>query len=344
MHTRVSAPAKVNLSLLVGPPRTDGYHELFTVFVPIELVDELDFELSVREAGAGPPGAWPPATRSDGRPPGARPRARPGGRRGHLRVRCAGIAGEYNLAARALRALEHETGWSIDGTVAIEKGIPIGAGLGGGSSDAAAALRAGALALIEAGGPELDTQTLRAIARTLGADVPFFLGERPAMARGIGDVLEPLRLPDLDVVLVFLKEHLSTRRVYDAFDSLPALESRGAFDERATKAEALWRMLSRDWHAGQVLEGAVAARIAALLENDLERASYSLLPLLGEMRQVMLREGASAVLMSGSGSTLFAVCHSADEAADLARRLVARGLSARPVKTGAGTGCCPDLP
>jgi 4-diphosphocytidyl-2-C-methyl-D-erythritol kinase len=323
VHLRVSAPAKVNLSLLVGPGRADGYHELFTVFVPIDLVDELDFELGSRGPGGGSLGAQAP---------------------GRLQVQCAGVAGESNLAARALRALEQATGWTIDGTVAIEKGIPVGAGLGGGSSDAAAALRAGALAVGEAGGPVLDAGFLRAIARTLGADVPFFLGGRPAIARGIGDILEPLRLPNLDVVLVFLDKHLSTPRVYGAFDSMSAPEDPGAFEQRAAEAEALWKGCARDWDAGLIPEGEVVARITTLLQNDLERASLRLLPLLGETRRVMIEEGAPVVLMSGSGSTLFAVCRSGEEAEDLARRLAVKGLSARATKTGVGAGWGPDLP
>jgi 4-diphosphocytidyl-2-C-methyl-D-erythritol kinase len=323
VHLRVSAPAKVNLSLLVGPGRPDGYHGLFTVFVPIDLVDELDFELGSRGPGGGSPGAQGP---------------------GRLQVHCAGVAGEANLAARALRALEQATGWTIEGAVAIKKGIPIGAGLGGGSSDAAAALRAGALAVGEAGGPALDAGFLQAIARTLGADVPFFLGGRPAIARGIGDILEPLRLPNLDVVLVFLNEHLSTPRVYDAFDSMGAPEDPGTFEQRAAEAEVLWKGFACHWDAGLIPEGEVVARIAALLQNDLERASVRLLPLLGEARRVMMREGASVVLMSGSGSTLFTVCRSGEEAQNLTRRLAAKGLSARAARTGVGAGWCPGLP
>jgi 4-diphosphocytidyl-2C-methyl-D-erythritol kinase len=85
-------------------------------------------------------------------------------------------------------------------------------------------------------------------------------------------------------------------------------------------------------------------QIAALLENDLETASFSLLPFLETTRQTMFDEGAPAVLMSGSGSTLFTVCRSGDDAADLARRLAARGMSARVAKTGARPERGPDLP
>ena len=315
MYLSERAPAKLNLSLLVGPGLEHGYHELFTVFVPVDVYDQLEFDLEAR-------------------PPGRRP----AGRIGDLQVQCAGVPGHSNLAGQALRALEHATGWTIEGTIAIEKGIPIGAGLGGGSSDAAAALRAGAAALAEAGSPALDAAALRAIARTVGADVAFFLTARPVMARGIGDVLQPIQLPDLYVVLVFLNEHLYTSHVYGAFDSMGPSEDSGAFEQRATEAEALWKGCARDWEAGLIPEGEMVARVAALLQNDLERASLRLLPLLGEARRVMMAEGAPVVLMSGSGSTLFAVCRSADEADDLARRLAARGLSARPTRTGAGAG------
>jgi len=327
VHLRVSAPAKVNLSLLVGPRRADGYHELFTVFAPIGVVDELEFELIARPPDARPRGARPPGARS-------------GGRRGDLHVRCAGAAGESNLAARALRALENATGWTIAGIVTVEKGIPIGAGLGGGSSDAAVALRAGVQAVAEAGGPIPDDASLRAIAREVGADVPFFLNARCSIGRGIGDVLEPLRLPILDIVVVFIARHLSTPRVYKAFDVQAAEEDFESFVRRAEEAGALWKRLARDWDGGAIAEGAVATRVAALLQNDLEKASFSLLPLLEQTRKAMLERRAPGVLMSGSGSTLFAVCRSGDEAEDLARRLGAAGLSARPTTTGWG----PDLP
>jgi 4-diphosphocytidyl-2-C-methyl-D-erythritol kinase len=321
VHLRASAPAKVNLSLLVGPPKADGYHDLFTVFAPIDVFDQLDFRLHARAEGLAGAG---------GRE----------GRQGELRVSCAGVAGEVNLALLALRALERATGWAIEGNVAIDKGIPLGAGLGGGSSDAAVALRAGQRAIAERGGPAPDEAGLRAIACTLGADVPFFLDPRPALGRGVGEILRPLSLSDLDMVVVFLHEHLSTPVVYDAFDALRAPEESDSFERRAAEAESQWRRLAKEWASGALSKEAAAARVAGLLLNDLEEASIGLLPAVRRARDLLQQEGSLGALMSGSGSTVLGVCRSADEARDLAARLEARGMSARPVTTGRG----PSLP
>lgn len=309
MHLRASAPAKVNLSLLVGPQKADGYHDLFTVFAPIDVFDQLDFSLRAR-----------PALRE--------------GRQGGLRVSCAGVPGKTNLALLALRAMERATGWAIEGSVAIEKGIPMGAGLGGGSSDAAVALRAGTRAIAEGGGPALDEAELRALARALGADVPFFLDPRPSLGRGVGEILWPLSLPDLDMVVVFLHEHLSTPVVYDAFDALRARTESDPFERRAAEAESLWRRVATEWASRALSKEAAAARVAGLLLNDLEEASIGLLPAVRRVRDVLRQEGSLGALMSGSGSTVLGVCRSADEARDLAARLEARGMSARPVTTG----------
>ena len=156
MHLSTPAPAKVNLSLLVGPRRADGYHELFSVFAPLDLHDRLSFTLSLGAAAQRP---------------------------GELTLDCPTLdAGadpdpERNLAVRALRALEGAAGRAISGSVRIEKNIPVGAGLGGGSSDAAAALLAGARLLAEEGGVVLAPEVLHSLAVSLGADVPFFLGQ-----------------------------------------------------------------------------------------------------------------------------------------------------------------------
>lgn len=126
MESRVLAPAKVNLSLLVGPRDEAGYHEVFTVLASVGVYDDLEFRLT-----AGPAGEVS----------------------NEVDVECNTAPGWSNLAARALRALQDFTGWSFNGRVIIRKSIPVGAGLGGGSSDAAAALMAGVEALAEMGGP-----------------------------------------------------------------------------------------------------------------------------------------------------------------------------------------------
>lgn len=282
-------PAKVNLCLLVGPKDDDGNHEIFTVFVPVDLCDEIEFSLE------------------------ARPEEGPG----ELRVECRTAPGEANLATKALRALERETGWSLRGRLLIRKSIPVGAGMGGGSSDAAAALMAGLEALADAEGPIPDDPQILAMTRSLGADVTFFLNPFPAVGRGIGELLVPLNLPEIHLVLVFFDRMLSTARVYREFDAIEPGTTHSMFEFRAGQAEKRWR---------QVAE---VGQIARLLENDLERACFTLIPSLVSDREILIREGAIGALMSGSGPTLFGVCASADKAKELAERMVVRGFNAR---------------
>lgn len=278
-------PAKVNLCLLVGPKDDAGYHEIFTVFAPVDVYDELEFVLGAHPGSDGP---------------------------GALHVECDTATGEANLAAKALRALESHTGWAFTGRVAIRKGIPVGAGLGGGSSDAAAALSVGMQALSEAGGPVPDDAQLTVLARRLGADVAFFLHPIPSIGRGIGELLEPVALPELSLVLVVFDRMLSTARVYRTFDAMRPAENRGVFQSRAGQAEKRWR---------QVVDAGEAAR---LMENDLEIASFNIVSSLEADRDILVREGAMGAVMSGSGPTLLAVCASRAAAEALAERLVAR--------------------
>jgi 4-diphosphocytidyl-2-C-methyl-D-erythritol kinase len=293
MQVTERTPAKVNLCLLVGPRLEGGsHHELFTIFAPIDLYDTLDFDLEARPAGAAP---------------------------ARLTVDCKAAPGEDNLATRALRALEAETGWVFDGKVVIRKAIPVGAGLGGGSSDAAAALKVGARVLAEAGAPAPAAERVAIIARGLGADVPFFLTATPAIGRGIGEILSPIDLPELSMAIVYFQRQLSTARVYQTFDAVSPGQSRAVFDFRVAQAEKRW---------GQVRDAAQAAR---LLENDLEQASFSLFPSLAGDREVLAREGALAALMSGSGPTLFGLCESPERAHDLEEKMAERGFSSKVV-------------
>lgn len=291
MRITAKAPAKLNLSLLVGPRRADGYHELFTVFVPIDLHDELSFFLALTEGG--------------------------------LTVSCEGVDGDDNLVARALHALAEASGRPISGEVVVRKGIPVGAGLGGGSSDAALALRVGARLLAEDEGMEIESERLHGLAARLGADVPFFLGDGPALARGIGERLEPFALPVLPVVLVMSTDTLSTPSVYRTFDKVAPTETMEEFSIRAHACERDWRACARQ----------CGGRVAELLRNDLEQASFSLLPHLVEDKRALVEAGALGALMSGSGPTLFGLCRSAEAAQTAAQRLAARGYTARAAST-----------
>ena len=322
------APAKVNLSLLVGPRRPDGYHPLLTVFAPLSLCDEIEFMLTVI-ARAGVPAP------------------------GRVEVECPGIRCGGNLVTLALAALEEAAGRRFVGHVRIKKAIPVGAGLGGGSSDAAAALLAGAEVLAGAGGPRLGPADLLGLARSLGADVPFFLDPSPALAEGVGDVLSPLPLPPLPLVLYLPREELPTAVVYHEFDRLGERAAaasgtsaagsrrvagdraaRGAreddmgaaeFASRAERVRGRWVTLSESWVAGAVSAAGALDAIAAMLHNDLERASFSLLPELYERKAALTSAGARGTLMSGSGPTLFGIWATEVEAAEAAACLRAQG-------------------
>jgi 4-diphosphocytidyl-2-C-methyl-D-erythritol kinase len=159
---RVPAPAKINLALVVGPPRPNGKHEVATVLQRVDLGDRVQLETS-----------------ADG-------------------LEVTGFAGD-TLVRGALEALAREAGVEPRWRATITKRIPVAAGLGGGSSDAAAALRLASETLDEPVG----AQRLHALAAQLGADVPFFLNPGPQLAEGDGTQLQPLDLPqDFFVVLV----------------------------------------------------------------------------------------------------------------------------------------------
>lgn len=281
----------------IGPKGLSGYHQVFTVLVPVDVHDEIEFSLGVD----------------------LKPRAE-----GELRVECAVAPGEDNLAARALRALEREAQCSFRGRVVIRKGIPSGAGLGGGSSDGALALAVGAQLITEAGGPQLGGKALRRLALSLGADVPFFLDPRPSIGRGIGEILESLALPLLWFVLVFGDRPLYAREVYQLFDELTSTSQLADFGHRVEQAEEQWKRVSDPGGA------------AALLHNDLETAAFARIPSLRDLRELIVREGALGALMSGSGSTLFGLCASEDEAVELSRRLCAWGLRAKVTRALTG--------
>ena len=169
---------------------------------------------------------------------------------------------------------------------------------------------------------------LPALAARLGADVPFFLDPRPALARGVGERLETLPLPPLPLVLVTSDAGLSTAAVYRAFDGRTAEETDASFAERAALAERSWRELSAAWSAGDLNEEAVVRQVAALLQNDLAAPSQRLAPPLVSTAQRLQEAGARAVQVSGSGPTLFGVFASDAAAGQAAAALRVQGLDA----------------
>ena len=268
----VAAPAKVNLSLLVGPLRSDGFHEVFTVMVPVTLADLVTARPA--PAGAG------------------------------LTVECAVAPGEDNLAARAVRELERRLERTFDVQVSIVKRVPAAAGLGGGSSDAAAALTA----VERLFALDLPARLRYDVAGAVGSDVPFFLWPGPQLAMGRGTVLKEIGLPEpLHVVIVLPDLALPTADVYRWFSERPA-PKRAALAERELFVARTQRLVA----------GLAAARrprdLATFIENDLEAPVVARHPLIAELAQRLRGAGALAAAMSGSGSSVFGLFASAARA------------------------------
>lgn len=263
----LEAPAKVNLGLRILGRRPDGYHLLESLFAPLDLCDRLRVEIVSGHTGAAGPVS--------------------------LHVfgdRAAGVPSDgSNLVVRAAKAFLGAAGrHDVAVHVALEKRVPSPAGLGGGSSDAGATLRALATLLPRAVPPP----ALASLALRLGADVPFFLDPRPAMVRGIGEQLEPLSgMAPLALVLVNPGIGLSTKDVYEVHDRLTAALTNPGPGPTVRPPEG-------------PLEPEMLAR---LLENDLEPAALRLCPPIARLRRRIAEAGAVAVGMSGSGPTLFGV-------------------------------------
>jgi len=248
----VSAPAKINAGLKVTGVRPDGYHELVTVMVPVSLYDRLEF--------------W-----SCG---------------GGVNLECSGNpvpCGEENLVCRAAHAFFERSGIKGGVKIRLEKKIPVAAGLGGGSSDAAATLSA----LNRIFENPLDQVALHKAALGLGADVPFFLRQGPCIARGIGEVLEPLEdWPDMWYVIVTPPVEVSTAWVYSN----------------------LKISLTSDKLAANMAQFKMTPfEVAGFLTNDLEAVTAARFPVIIRIKELLCDAGAEGALMSGSGPSVYGI-------------------------------------
>jgi len=264
------APAKVNLTLRVLGRRADGYHELESVVLVVGLADRLTFEAAA-----------------------------------DLRLVCRGAdvpAGEDNLVLKAARLLRSEAGAAAGARITLEKRVPAGRGLGGGSSDAAATL----LGLSALWGLGRSRGDLAALGARLGSDVPLFLGPPLAVMRGRGERLRGVEAAcRWWLTLAWPAYGNPTAEVYAAYDRLPP--PAGARPEATA-------VLAR-------LDGP-ASGAAECLVNDLEAAARSLRPDGPDLRSILREAGAAAVGMTGSGSAWFALSDTnvqADALADAAR-------------------------
>ena len=270
----LTAPAKVNLGLRVTGVRDDGYHLLESLFVALDLHDDLVVEVGAgtgEDAGIG----FELLPGDDGSEPAADvPRD------------------DRNLAVRAARRFLDAAGFAVRIDVKLRKRIPSAAGLGGGSSDAAAVLRALAAAWPDA----LSTAELEAVAVSLGADVPFFLDPSPSLVTGIGEHrVRVAGVPPVALVLANPGQPVSTVEVFRAWDAAPAPSPGGQL------GRALDALASGGWAAAE------APLWADLLGNDLAPPAESICPAMRELRAALEAAGAITSAQSGSGATVYGV-------------------------------------
>ena len=254
----LKSPAKVNLGLWVGRKRADGFHEIVTIIAPVELADVVTIS-----------------------------RARTG-----IEVSCDSTdapSGPGNLAHKAAAAFIQAARVKAGCRIRIAKRIPVGGGLGGGSSNAATVL-AGLNRLF---GSPLSPRRLRRIGASLGSDVPAFLMNGPCTARGRGEKLRRIRLPRLNLLLCFPGYPVPTSWAYAELDRLRA-DGQG---------------LTRPTISPKILRAGLRRNepdtVAAQLSNSFEPAVFRRNPALGRAKEVLLRQGALAASLSGSGSTVY---------------------------------------
>lgn len=285
---RYRAYAKINLALAVGPVRPDGYHEIASILCAISLYDVLAFK--ARAKGF--------SLHVDG------PHAR-------------GVPrGGTNLVLRAARLLAAELGETRGAAIRLTKNVPHGAGLGGGSSDAAAALR-GLLALWRR---RLPRARLLALAAQLGSDVPFFLGRSPALATGRGELLAPLRAisPPLRILVITSDVPIPTAWAYAKY--APA-KSRLTGWKRVVRLFQLWS------------EGSLRSKVFRNFYNDLESAVLPRVPAVREALAALLAGGTEVARMSGSGSAVFGLVASTRSLRRIAAQLSDKGHTVTVVRS-----------
>jgi len=292
--THHRAPAKLNLGLRVLGRRADGYHLLESLFVPLDLADQV--RVRFRDEKVLRAGGSSRIDLSLGWESGAEP---------DFDV----PTGEGNIAYRAAREFLQRAGIHASIEIALTKVIPSGAGLGGGSSDAGAVLRA----LRERYPDALSPGALSGLALELGADVPFFLDSGAAHVAGIGEKITRIAgFPGLGLLLVNPGVSLATAEVFRIYDSLePSLtpaepgSTMRALESLVSGSKA--PEMSLEWSPRSSLEGLSKGFDAGLLVNDLEASACELCPAVGRLRRRLDDLGARWTGMSGSGATVYGI-------------------------------------
>ena len=270
---KIVAPGKINLFLRITRRRTDGYHDIETIFMPLRKPYD---EIVVTDLNSS--SKSPVITSSNNSIP----------------------LNESNLCYKAAVEFAKVAGiapsWNID----IQKDIPVAAGLGGGSSDAAAVLMK-----LKEKYTKVDSEKIFKIACSLGADVPFFLNPVPSFASGRGEIIQILKnIPEIQLVIVNPLFPVSAAWAYS--NHIP--DNRDSSSERVINA----------------LQENNIDKLAEVFRNDLQIAIFRKFPIMSVLQKALLDFGAEFAEMSGSGPTLFAVCKTQSEAANIAREMKAR--------------------
>jgi len=284
------APGKINPLLRVGPPRADGYHDLLTCFVAVNIFETVT--------------VWPAE---------------------EFQVTIQGDAhvdevplDDNNLVLKAAQAISSVTGVLDPVAIHIDKQIPVGGGMAGGSADAAAAL----LAVDELWQTKLSTETLITLAANLGSDVPFLLEGGACVGRGRGEILEPVSSHQLWWVVLPQAAQLSTPAMYQSLDVLRQDETVDLPDQ--VSKEFLDALYQGD-----------AVRLGPLLHNDMQRSALNALPSLEKVLEVGVQAGAEGVLVSGSGPTVVWLARNKNHADILVEQATAKGWFARATSSPA---------
>ncbi len=262
MTLQMRTPAKLNLGLWILGRRHDGYHELLSLFLPITLWDELRVEAAPELSVQYTP------------------------------------AHEFanDLVLQAARKLQQRLGITAGAKIWVRKQIPVGAGLGGGSSDAAACL----VLLQQLWGRGLPTQELAHCAAELGSDVPFFLHPAPAIVRGRGEQLQPVRLCfPYPIVVLYPGFSISTAWAYAQLRQVPPTH-------RVAPPQ--------DWKKVLVEIASAPELLPRYFCNDFESVLLPHYPMLGELQTALYESGAAYAGLSGTGSALFAVFRNVEPA------------------------------
>lgn len=245
---KILAPAKINIGLRVIRKRSDSYHDIQTFFYPIHLADELEIEKAEK----------------------------------HEFFSNINLEHDANLCLRALDFFCERTGINAEVKMVLRKNIPIGSGLGGGSSDAAAVL----IALQEIYGKPLSGIELLNIAEQLGSDVPFFIKKASSYATGKGEVMEPVKFHvDAYILTVTPDVSMSTPLAYSLVT--PS-------GEQPTSLRDVLLKLGNNF-----------AAYKGVIVNDFEKPVFDKLPVIGQIKEKMYSSGAEFSLMSGSGSSVY---------------------------------------